>query len=273
MPEEKKEEKKASEIEETNDGGVAVSLEEEKSAEGTVQGEEEKAEKKPVKQDPLTNKVYAHDRILSNVQKSIEELKNIMLSNASSSDRLTEKQEADLDEIDKLAQKDWKAAVNKLVESKTREMIQADKSQIEQEKNYQLSAQSMEKNSQFVLQRHPELEDTTGEKSQIFQSVLEGNPQWKTSPDGPLLTMYQMEDELRKRGYDIDGTIKNRVEMEKARLMAASASGLPTSRTAVSNNKIVLNREQKDFCDQNGVSYEDYARTLKKSGDKGGIEI
>ena len=131
----------------------------------------------------------------------------------------------------------------------------------------------MEKNSQEVISRHPELEDTASEKTQIFQDILNNNPRWRSSPDGPLLTMYGMERELRKRGYDVEGTIKEKVENEKERVVRATATSLSASRATTTGNKIVLTREQKEFCDQNGVSYEDYARTLKKSGDKGGIEI
>mgnify|MGYP001578112338 FL=1 len=273
MPEEKTAEEKLEEenskITETAEGGVEVSVEEEIPKEEVVQ-EKKEEEKKPVKQDPLTNKVYAHDRILANVQKSIEELKNIMLQSSST---ITQEQEIKLDELDKLAQTDWKAAVGKIAETRTREILNAEKVQIEQVKGQEEIAQLMEKNSQAVLSRHSELEDATSEISQIFQSILNNNPRWRTSPDGPLLTMYEMENELRKRGYDVDGSIKTKVEAETERITRVTSSTLPASRPTTSGNKIVLTREQREFCDQNGVKYEDYARTLKKSGDKEGVTI
>lgn len=266
---EKTEEEKSSVID-TEEGGVAVSIEEE-TPEKVIEKKEE--EKKPEhKQDPLTNKVYAHDRILSNVQRSIEELKELMLSN-SPSPQISQKQEVELGELDKLAEKDWKAAVGKIAETRTREILNAEQKKMEQAQSVQIEAQVMEKNSQTVLSRHPELEDVSTEKSQIFQDILSKNPRWRTSLEGPLLTMYEMENELRRRGYDIDGVIKEKVETEKRRIMNASASALPASRSVSATGKIVLTREQKEFCDQNDVSYEEYARTLKKSGDKGGIEI
>ena len=267
---EEKEEGKSSIID-TEDGGVAVSIEEETTPEKAVEKKEE--EKKPErKQDPITNKVYAHDRILANVQKSIEELKEMMLINSPSS-AISQKQEVELGEIDKLAEKDWKAAVGKIAEARTREILATEQTKIEQTKSIQEEAQIMERNSQSVLGRHPELEDVSSEKSQVFQDILNKNPRWRTSPEGPLLTMYEMENELRKRGYDIDGIIKEKIETEKRRVVSASATSLPPSRATSLTGKIVLTREQKEFCDQNGISYEEYARTLKKSGDKGGIEI
>lgn len=68
-------------------------------------------------------------------------------------------------------------------------------------------AELMEKNAQTVLERHPELNDTASEKWQIFQDILNKNPRWRTLPDGPLLTMYEMEKELHKRG-DVDGIVQ-----------------------------------------------------------------
>jgi len=273
MPEEKTAEEKLEEenskITETTEGGVEVSVEEENPENIIVQEKKEEA-KKPVRQDPLTNKVYAHDRILASVQRSIEELKNIMLQSSSA---ITTEQEVKLDELDKLAQTDWKAAVGKIAETRVKEIINAERVQIEQARGQTEVAQLMEKNSQLVLSRHSELEDATSEKAQIFQDILNNNPRWRTSPDGPLLTMYEMESELRKRGYDVDGSIKTKVEAETERITRVTGSTLPASRATTSGNKIVLTREQREFCDQNGVKYEDYARTLKKSGDKEGVTI
>lgn len=275
MPEGIKNPAEEEKITETADGGIAVSVEKEKEEEEPLQTEvqeKKEEEKETIKQDSWKNKVYAHDRILTNVQKSIEELKNIMIANSPSS-TITQEQEVKLDELDKLAQTDWKAAVRKLAQAEANEILAKEKQKIEEQQSQEQISQLMEKNSQFVVSKHPELEDATSEKSQVFQETLNNNPRWRTSPDGPLLTMYEMENELRKRGYDIEGTTKEKVETERERIIKASGSSLSPSRTAVSGSKVILTREQKEFCDQNGVTYEDYARTLKKSGEKGGIEI
>jgi len=256
--EEKLEEK--SNITETEEGGVEVSVEEETPQE-TPAPVVKQEEKKSVKHDPITNKVYAHDRILSNVQKSIEELKNIMLQNSS---QMSNQQEQKLDEIDKLAQTDWKAAVSKISETKAREILENDRKKIEIQREKDEVSQVMERNATLVATKHSELDDPDSEKSKIFQEILNNNPRWRTSPDGPLLTMYSMEEELRKRGYVIDSPV---IKQERS----ATATSLPSSRPVNTGNKIVLTREQREFCEQNGLSYEDYARTLRKSGE--GIAI
>jgi hypothetical protein len=275
--EEVKEEEKTSEITETKDGGVEVSVEapitpkEEVQEEPTVIKEEVVANKPKVTDDQSwRNKVFAQDRIIQKLNRDIEEIRNRAVIEPSS---VKQEVNNELDDIDKLAQTDWKAAVNKLAERKAREILDNEREHI-QEQQEKISVQTtMETNAKFVTSKHQELDDPDSEKSQIFQSILSNNPRWRTSPDGPLLVMYEMENELRKKGYDIDGKVGEKVANEVTRLTRASSTSLPASRKPLLTNKIVLTREQREFCDQNGMSYEDYARTLSKSRGKEGIEI
>ena len=262
----KPEEEKTPEVVETEDGGVTVSLEEEapETEQEEVKKEPEvKPEVKP--EDHLKNKVFAQERIISKLQREMELLK--------SAKPLEKEPEPELDDLDKLAQKDWKAAVRKLSIEEARKIIQEDRKNLEVLKERETTQTRMDKNSQVVIGRHPELEDAASEKTQIFQSILNQNPEWRTSPDGPLLVMYQMENELRKRGFDVDGSVGKEVDKERERVLRLTTGSLPTTRKTNGSNKIILTREQKEFCDQNGVSYEDYARTLQKAGGKTGVEI
>jgi hypothetical protein len=270
-------EEKTSEIIETKDGGVEVSIEAQDTLKEEVQEEPKVVVKEEViKPKPSTddqswrNKVFAQDRIIQKMSREIEEMRQKVVSEPSST-----KQEVntELDEIDKLAQTDWKAAVNKLAERKAREILNDEKKHIEEQQEKIQVRTTMEANAQNVVSKHPELNEDGSEKSVIFQSILSNNPRWRTSPDGPLLVMYEMENELRKRGYDVEGKTGEIVKNEVSRIARASSTSLPTSRRIASTNKIILTREQRDFCDQNGMSYEDYARTLSKSGDRGGISI
>lgn len=267
---EKKLAEEAAKITETQDGGVEVSVAENDPEKQIVAEVAAEAKKSEYKQDPITNKVYAHDRILSNVQKSIEELKDLMVKNSNAS-TVTYEQETKLDELDELAQKDWKAAVGKIAEVRVQEILANERKAIEATSRQEGEAFLMEENSKVVLSKHTELSDETSEKSQLFQDILSQNPRWRTSPDGPLLTMYKMEDELRKRGYVIDNPHKPDTEAE--RIGRITATSLPASRSSSTNNKVILTREQREFCEQNGIGYEDYARTLRKSGDREGIAI
>ena len=275
---EEEEKKETSEVVETKDGGVEVSIEEEEKEETPqveVEEEEEEekeeiTEEKPKKDktQSFRNKVYAQDRIINKLQKEIEELKKQPKVSSAS----TEETAKELDEIDKLAEKDWKAAVGKIVEFKAKELLKIDKEQLKKEREQEEVNQILDKNTERVRQRHPELDDPTSEKSQIFLRVLESNPRWKNSPDGPLLVMREMEDELRSKGYDVDGSIKKAIESEQERFGRASSTALSGSRRASSSNKVVLSKEQKDFCDEHGISYADYARTLRIAEESKGVE-
>ena len=275
-PEEGKEkEAKASAITETAEGGVEVpvdEIQEEVATQETTVTEEPKEDKKePARQDPIKNKVFAHDRILSNIQRDIEAIRLSMQQN-SSTGQVTQEQGANLTDIDKLAQTDWKAAVNKLSELKFQELRQKEQHDIERVTQETLITQKMETNSQAVLSRHPELNEADSEKSQLFQGILNQHPDWRTSPEGPLLTMYEMENQLRSKGYDVDHVVAKKVEEEQNRIAKAQGNALAASRLNMTSGKVVLTKEQKDFCDFNGISYEEYARTLRQTGAKMGVE-
>ena len=260
-----KPEEKTSEPIETDDGGVQVSIEEKPQEEAKEEVKEEKPKAKPDPEASLRNKVFAQDRIISKLQKEYEELKN------KPSYEPEPKPTESLDEIDKLAQADWKAAVRKLSAQEIQNALAQERKKMEEQAQQIQVSQLVDRNAELVIAKHPELNDEVSEKRQVFDAILNNNPRWRTSPDGPLLTMYAMEDELRKQGYDLGDTNKKK-EDERNRLMRVSASSLPASKEVPSTSKITLTREQREFCDNNGMPYADYARTLSKSGDKMGVE-
>ena len=258
---------KEPEVKETDDGGLEVSLEED----NLEPKEEVKPEvKEEPKQDPLRNKVYAQDRILAKLQRE-QELKDAKIAELEA--RLTPEPEiANLDELDKMAQTDWKGAVRKLARQEAEALRKIDQQKIQLDTAERERKQILVENERRVLERYPELNESTSEHSQIWWDKLNQNPRWRTSPDGPILVMREMEDELRNRGYDIGQKVTKAVSQERMRLANANATSLEPARTK-SSNKIVLSKEQREFCETNGLSYEVYARTLRKTGEIGGVEL
>lgn len=261
MPKEIQEEK-LPETKETEEGGIEVTLDED--IPGVQEPAEEKEpEQKPevkevVKSDPFKNKVYAQDRIISRQQREIDELRQSMTSQPKVEEPIPE-----LDELDKLAQKDWKKAVELVSER----VFQKQQREIYERTKVEESTMELQKNIKVVAEKYPELDDIGSEQSQIYQQVLEKHPRWRNIPDGPYLAMREMEDELRVKGYDIDGRIKKGVETERERLTRVGATSLNTPRK-VPSNTIILTKENKEFCDINGISYADYAKFLRSSGDR-----
>ena len=255
---------KKPEVKETEEGGVEVSLEEEKDEVINVQDEEVKEVKPEVKevpkQDPFKNKVYAQDRIIEKQNKKIAELESKI--------EIKEPGPEPLDDLDKEAQTDWKSAVSKLAAREAKKIYEENQKQIQIKSQETERAQILQSNEQKVLSKYPELNEQTSEHTQIWFDVLNKNPRWRTSPEGPILVMREMEDVLRSKGYDIDGRATKEVKQERDRLIRANATSLDTPRNTPSN-KVILSKEQREFCDINGLSYEEYARTLKKSGERG----
>lgn len=264
-PAKEPEEKKA-EVTETEDGGVEVSVEEQKEKLDEQVEVKEEPEKKPVveqqhprpREDDVTrwrNKAYAQDRIISRHEQQIEDLKR-RLEETSTKPHETVQQ--DLDELDKLAQKDWKAAVRKIGEEVAMNVYQSQQKVIKERADVDDTRRVQQENIAAVVARHPELNDDVSEKARIYQDILAKNPRWTTNPDGPLLAMYKMEEELGKSS-------PKTVEQPKPKNMA-----MPSSKP-VSTGKVVLTREQKEFCDSQGINYSDYARALHQN--EGGVSL
>jgi hypothetical protein len=252
--EQKKEETEKIEPEVKEDGTVEVDIEE---------GQKPLSEPpKPQPQKDLDqsfrNKVYAQDRIIQKMQRELDELR------ASKQEPVHPQREPD--DIDKIAQNDWKAGVRIVIQDE----LKQERQRITQEANEININQIMEKNSQFVLSRHSELNDANSEKSQIFQDILNTNPQWRSNPDGPLLVMYQMEEKLREKGYEVEPKTKEETEAE--RLARAKANSLPPSKPSTTN-KFVLTKEQREFCDEHQIPYDEYAKTASKIGGGKGVEL
>jgi len=262
---EEKNQDKQPETKEIEDGGVEVSLEEE----GTPVVPEEEKEPEPKakeepKQDSFKNKVYAQDRIISKQQKEIDDLREQMTSQP-------KVEETKPEDFDKDVQSDWQGTFRKIAKQEAENIYKADQAKIQKEAQERERKQVQETNEQKVVTKYPELNDSSSEHTQIWFDVLNKNPRWRTSPDGPILVMREMEDVLRVKGYDIDGRTTKAVNHERERLANANATSLGTSRPTPSN-KVILSREQREFCDTNGISYEEYARTLKKTAG-GGLEL
>jgi len=250
-------------VKDTEEGGVEVTLEKETDEEQEVQVETKVDEhKEDLKRK---NAHFAQQRIISKLQEEVEELRKSRVEPAPVVEDIP------MDELDKLAQTDWKAAVKKLARQEAQALDRTRQEQIAKQSEQESYRTALANSEKIVLGKYPELNDNTSEHSQIWLDVLSQHPDWRKSPYGPTLVMREMEDVLRSKGYDIDGRTTKEVKQEQSRLARVNAASLDSPRTAPSN-KIILSKEQREFCDTNGISYENYARTLRRVGD-GGLEL
>ena len=178
------------------------------------------------------------------------------------------------DEIDEIAQKDWKLGVKKVVEKDIEAQIQQalekrEQARLEAERKT-ASVNELEKSKSRVLDRYPTIEDQGSEEQRLYLEVINEDSTLLSNIHGPEIAMYRMEEKLRTMGRMPQG-VKPLVDKEVNRLARAGASSV-VGRQASTNGKITLTKEQKEFCDHYGVPYEQYAKNLKAQDARGGVE-
>lgn len=165
------------------------------------------------------------------------------------------------EEWDALAQKDWKKAVDL-------RSIQNAQNLLKKQKESTRADSTLEESKQKVLAVHPEINDNNSEKSKIFVQILNDNPDYRNQPKGPLYAMRDMEEYMEntlgyKRG-EIRTAEKNGAQREASRqnrIVLNKGSGRTNSKTG---NKIVLGKDEMEFCKFQNIDPKEYARNKQK---------
>jgi len=172
---------------------------------------------------------------------------------------------------DELAKTDWKKAVD------LRSRVQAE--QINQ--NYTHTAEFnkvLETSKQSVLRRHPELNDPNSEKAKVYRNIVVANPDYTQQKKGPLTAMYEMEDYMEKNmGYKREDIVKAETAARadeasrQSRVQLTSTTGHNISE----GNKVMITKDEMDFCKLQGIDPKVYATNKKKlaGAGKGGIQL
>ena len=218
----------------------------------------------------LHNTIAFQTRKLDQAMREIQDLKN---SFKSSNLPKAEKEEV-LDEIDRIAQQDWKAGVKKLVEKDIETRVDATLKKRDDEAKANQTIVSREedlaKSKQRVVSRYPEIEQIGSEENRLYIEVINEDTSLLSNTHGPEIAMYRMEEKMRQMGR-VPASVKPAVDKEVNRLVRAGASSV-VGRRASPDGKITLTREQKEFCDHYKIPYEQYARNLKADEARGGVE-
>jgi len=152
-------------------------------------------------------------------------------------------------------------AMNRREEQKRSEEARAHQDKSAKDKLVNDANESLVESKQTVYDKHPELKDETSEKSQVFLSVLQQHPEFLTSPTGPLKAMREMEKILKVP--DPDKKVVADPE-EAARLSRVNGGNLGTGRPAPEKKTVVLTKEQLDYCRDNDIKPENYAKSLMR---------
>lgn len=180
------------------------------------------------------------------------------------------------DELDKLVDSgNWKEAVTRLADQRATAIIQQREQQTRIEQEALARKQLLDSSISKVTTLYPELDEHTGdptsEVSKTFTRLMNQNPDLLSNSRGPEVVMHEMEREMVMAGQT-PRSWQAAAKPNGAPANRAAATTLTPSRQALPANKVVLTREQKAFCDRQGVKYEDYARIARTLDSAGGVE-
>lgn len=171
-------------------------------------------------------------------------------------------------EWDTKLQKDWKGTVEELAEARVEALLKRREAEqaatFERQKSYQL----LEDNKKQVMSRHPDLSDESTVKNKVYSEILQARPEYLSNPFGPVLAMRDMEDKLREMGQ-LDTPTKQAVDKEVMRQVRTNGASIPKGTSTAGTKSITLTKEQKEFCDANGLKYESYVKYSKTPKNEG----
>lgn len=173
------------------------------------------------------------------------------------------------EEWDALARKDWQSAVD------LRSIISARKVQ-EEVKRVDSATRSLDESKNKVIQRHPELNDVSTDKSKIYLNILERNPEYLTMSKGPILAMRDMEDEMEAQGYTKEQIfdakkVSTQNEATRVNRGALTSGGRMPEKSA---RTVQLSKDDMEFCKTQGIDPIDYAKQrLELENNKKGAQL
>lgn len=272
---EKKKEDVAIDLKDDAQDQSEISVELDQNNEPVKPAEQKKSEPQYVTIDELRKLEKAQNASFYQARKIQEQLE--ALSKNLQPREVVEKR--DLTDEDKLWEdklnKNWKGTVEEISEIKIQAVLERQEKEraVKEEKAKAISL--LTQNKMKVMERHPDLEEPGSEKQQVFQQVLNENPEYLTNPFGPVLAMRDMEERLKEQGKWIDAPTRKIVDKEVMRSARAGAGSLPNGNAASGNQKIILTKDEREFCDTHGLKYESYAKSkgrLSKNS-KEGVEV
>jgi len=253
------------------DDPIIEDEDQEEETEDELEIDLDEEEDKSSREEKDRNKAFASMRIenkqlkdsVDKLNQTVSELSNTSAQKTSikAEDTYSDIPKTD-EEWDKLAQTDWKKAVDL-------RSIQNAQNILKQQQHAEKSESTLTESKQKVLAVHPELNDNNSEKAKIYLSILDQNPDYLTQPRGPLYAMRDMEDymentlgykrgEIRsaeKAGAQREASRQNRIVLNK---------GAGRSGTETTGNKVVLSKDEMEFCKFQEIDPKEYAKNKQK---------
>ena len=235
----------------------------------------QKPEVKPLVDDE-TKKLHRRMEYQSRqFERAMEEIRNL-------STKLTipaqpkEEVKVDADDVDAVAQQDWKRGVRMVVTPEIEKTVENLLNKRDQERvaKEQLQSAHMirEKAMATVLESHPEIEDEDSDFTRVYTQVLNEDPSLRSNPLGPELAMSRAERRM-KTGDRIK--VENNMESNTERIARVKSTYPPQGRPPSGEGRIILTSEEKKICDEKGIKYADYTkmRGMNSTNFKEGVTV
>lgn len=168
----------------------------------------------PTKEVPKTEGISAeefqkernrNEYLHRQMQKTLGELRqftNNLSSGAGQQVQPSSEPDQELDEIDKVAQKDWKKGVSMVIQQE----LLAEKQKLQAQALQHQQYAELEKSKQLVRERYPEIDDESSETAKEYIRILNSDPSLLQEKRGPELAMYRMEEGMKTRGASPSAT-------------------------------------------------------------------
>ena len=188
-------------------------------------------------------------------------------------------------ELDQLVEDGkWDVAVEKLADKKVTERINALQQKAVQDRQQADRLVSFQQAQSEAVYKYPDLANDDSELTEFYLKVLDKFPQYRNDPNGPMLTMYRMEEEAKRLGVQLTpseewssaykGTPAVGGNKEVARRARAQAGSIGAGRGAAGSRTYTLSKEQQEIVRNSGLDEKSYARVASQleGNGNGGVE-
>lgn len=179
------------------------------------------------------------------------------------------------EEVERVAQRDWRKAVDMRAERKANELYEKKMKEQEELRKQDEAKQSFlrveSKGRAKLLAEFPEAADESSPEFRAYMDIynreVNEDPVFMYNPRKHDIILPELREKLKGRSVDANP------EIERLRRVAAGAA-TPT-RPSSESNKIMLTQDEITMCKRSGIPFETYARNKKLglAGFKEGVVI
>ena len=133
---------------------------------------------------------------------------------------------------------------------------------------------ALNESSEMAYEEIPALKDETSEEYATFMSLLDQNPEWRNSPVGPMKIVRKMKKLAQESGNDFVSRVEARGASEERNRQARIASQpLSGGRTTEKPKSVVLTKDQLQYCRDNNIKPEEFAKYTISLGKGEGVSV